>query len=212
MKNNYCPYATIDAKSNIIYQNKDFQALFNCNNSEFYDYLLFKPYKQMLSIQDTNIMQFGTTAKVLLINIFDKNIILNKYPIIVHNQIIGIQLVPEIFRINKMNNLLDDNTVHLSNISEKYKIITGYSNFQQEIIFCLISGFQSDKAIANFIGKKTNLIIQARSVSDGIKAIYTKLLVNNRDSLLFTLHYLNFNEYIPKSLFPPKVSFLEDLF
>ncbi len=211
MDNNSFSYATIDAKSNILDQTQNFKKLFNCDTNLYSSPELNK-YKKILLTHDKNIFDYGVINKTLLVNIFEENIVINKYPIIVYGQIVGIQLIPEIFRINKMNNLFYDGITHLSEIPEKYKNITGYSDFQQEIIFCLLVGIRTCKSIVNFIQLKTNILVEVKSVSNALEAIYSKLLVNNKESLIFVCCCLNFDKYLPKKLFPAGVYLMQDLF
>ena len=114
-------------------------------------------------------------------------------------------MISEILKFNSLRKSLI-NVIKLSaDILDEHKIITGYSQFQQEIIFCLLNGIHSDKAIANFIQTKSKNIIEPRAVKDSILAIFKKLRITDRDELVFCLQYLGFDKYIPKTLYPSGV-------
>ena len=80
-------------------------------------------------------------------------------------------------------------------------LISGYSVFQQEIIFYLLQGQQSDKIIANLIQNKTKKNIEPKSIRDSIQAIFKKLRTFDRNELVLYLNSLGFNKYIPNTLY-----------
>lgn len=197
-------FATIDSKSNIIYQDSAFRQLFNTENI-LYDSVVLSPFKEMLLNQDKLILEKGIGSQILLINICENNIILKKTPIISYNQIVGINLLSEIFSINPLKHELSKNIKLNSAISNEHKYVTGYSPFQQQIIFCLLMGMQSDKEIANFMNKITFNIFECSNIRNGIREIFKKLFVSNRECLINCLFKLNFDKHIPDSLFPKGV-------
>ena len=193
-------FATIDTKSNILFQNQIFENLFNSKNN-LYDHILLNPYKKTLVNADKLILEQGISTQILLINIFEDNIILKKLPLVAYNQIVGIQIIAEVLKFNSFNKISRNNSRLSAEILEEHKIISGYSQFQQEIIFCLLNNKHSDKAIANFIQSKVETVIEPRAVKDSISAIFKKLRVTDRNELVFCLQHLGFNKYIPKTLY-----------
>ena len=210
MKTNAFSFATIDIQSNIIYQNLNFKGFFNCQTN-LYDSHFLNPYKEVLRKHDQYIINDQIATKTLLVNICNCNIVLNKYPAMVYGQVVGIQIIPELFSINPMKKIINSANWDASLVLDKYRYISGFSEFQQEIIFCLIYGLHSDKSIVNFIESKIGKIIYSRAVSDAIKEIYNKLCVNNRELLIYSLYYFNFDKHIPTSFLKPGVYAMENL-
>ena len=205
-------FATINIQSNIMYQSIDFKYLFNCEKN-LYDSPFLHPYKDIMVLHDESIINNQIATKTLLVNICNQNIILNKYPAMIYGQVVGIQIIPELFSANPIKKVINCNTWNINLVLDKYRYITGFSEFQQEIIFCLIYGIgmQSDKSIANYIENKISKVVCPRAVSSGIKEIYNKLCVNSREVLLYSLYFLNFDKYIPNTFLKAGIYPMENL-
>ena len=202
----YC--AIIDQKSNIINQSDSFREIFNVGNKAMlYDNEIFVKYKPTLLQHDKLIISNKTSSPIFLINILNKNYTLRKTPLIINKQLIGIQVTVEEFIINSFNKLLNKNIELHPSIKHEHKYITGYSSFQQEIIFCLLNNKTNYKSIANFLSKLHNNTINDTAIRDSLQAIYNKIIVTNKEHLIDCLFYLGFDNHIPKSLFPNGIYF-----
>ncbi len=208
--NNFFPVATIDRKSNIIHQNTQFKNLFRCDKN-LYSSPLLSPYEQFFSNQDKIIIEKSVATKTLLVNVCEHNLILNKYPIILYDQIIGVQIIPEIFKVNNLKNLFQYYNFNCNLISSKYLDINNYSGLQQEIIFCMLRGYHTNKGITHAIKSITKRELTNKTVERSISRLYSKLLVNDRESLTTLFHYLNFDKYIPRTLYGSGVYNIESL-
>ena len=208
--NNFFPIATIDRKSNIIHQNNQFKNLFKCEKN-LYSSPLLSPYEQFFSNQDKIIIEKSVATKTLLVNICEHNLILNKYPIILYDQIIGVQIIPEIFKVNNLKNLFQYTHFNCNLIPSKYLNINNYSELQQEIIFCMLRGYHTDKGIAHAIKSITKKELVTKTIERSIGRMYSKLLVNDRESLTNLFHCLNFDNYIPRTLYTSGVYSIESL-
>ena len=207
---NFFPIATIDRKSKIIHQNNQFKDLFRCDKN-LYSSPLLSSYEKFFSEQDKKIIENSVATKMLLVNVCEYNLILSKYPVILYDQIIGIQITAEIFRINFLKNFTKYNPTSFKSINSKYFDINNYSELQQEIIFCMLRGYHTDKGIANEIHTISQKEISAKSVERAIGKIYSKLLVSDRENLICLFHYLNFDKYIPRTLYNKGIYNIENL-
>lgn len=202
-------YATVDNKSNILYQTEDFKKVFaNCN--ALYELELFSKYKHELICQDNEVITNNKIARLLILNIFEKNYILIKFPAVIYNKIIGISLTLEEFKINNLKNIINSN-INIHQINPKFFHIENFSLLQREIIFCLLIGLYSDKAIANFLYSKKNFNISTKSIRNAFTEIYTKLCTNDREHLTALCYKLNFDQYIPKTLFKSGIYNVSDI-
>ncbi len=210
--NSLFSYATIDSKSNILCQSNKFESVFLCKDHRLYSSPLLNPYEDILSDQDKRVINNNETTKSLLINISEQNFILTKFPAIVHNQTFGVYVSLEEFRINLLKNFINfDNTRFPSNIEPKYLNIANYSKLQREIIFCLLINKHSDKSIAQFIESRKHIIISTRSIKNAFHQLYNKLLTNDREHLTALCYQLNFDKYIPTTLYVPGVYNIADI-
>lgn len=201
-------HAIVDNNAHLLYQSNCFKGIFNTEqNSAFYNCPILAPYKSTLLQHDKLIISNKTSSPIFLINILHKNYILRKTPLIINNKLIGMQVTAEEFIINSFNRLLNKNIKLHPSIKHEHKYITGYSSFQQEIIFCLLNNKTNYKSIANFLSKLHNNTIHDTAIRDSLQAIYNKIIVTNKEHLIDSLFYLGFDNHIPKSLFPNGVYF-----
>ncbi|MBY0379189.1 MAG: hypothetical protein K2P99_02170 [Burkholderiales bacterium] len=137
---------------------------------------------------------------------------LTKFPAIVHNQPFGVYLALEEFRINNLNSFINFSGTKCSpNIHPKFLEIENYSDLQREIIFCLLINKHTDKSIAHFIEFRKNISISTRSIKNAFHEIYNKLLTNDREHLASLCYQLNFDKYVPNTLYAPGMYNISDI-
>lgn len=143
------------------------------NNSE----LLAIPYnsKKVVHTADTNYV-----VSKFLINIDGKKIT---------------QYVLEEWR------MIDDCLVPQTNIKifKNLKSIKNFSNHEQEVIFCLLSGYIQDKEIRNYLDMHN--LRNHPCVRYVISVLHEKFETNSRTSLIQSLKAHDLDKYIPKTLF-----------
>ena len=194
-------YATIDNKSNILFQSDQFKNIF-FNSGKLYESPLLQEYKDFLLAQDQTVINNGVITKSVLINMYEQNFVLTKFPATIHDKTIGINIVIEEFRINNLKNFINFSGIkYPSDIPKKFLNIDSYSDLQREIIFCLLINKHTDKSIAEFIERKKKKIATPRSIKNAFHEIYNKLPTNDREDLTALCYKLNFDKCVPTTLY-----------
>jgi len=149
-----------------------------------------------LALKDLNI---DCNEKRLLANMFDKNYVVFKTEVNLSEKPLY-QYVFEEWRIN--NNITFSKL--RTPVNKQLRDINSFTDFEREIIYCLLSGYVIDKAIDQFLTKITNKKLKG-NIKYTIAALYSKFECDNRSVLVELLKYYELDRYLPSSLFPPGV-------
>lgn len=87
------------------------------------------------------------------------------------------------------------------NINNALKDIRKFSDFEQEIIYCLLIGYRIDKEIEQFLTQLTLQKIKG-NVKYTISTLYEKFHCDCRSDLINLLKAHGLNVKLPKSIFP----------
>ena len=98
-----------------------------------------------------------------------------------------------------MRNCLNDTqNLYKLNVKISYE---SFNTFEQEIIYCLLNSYITDKEIESYLTRKNNNKIKG-NVKYTIAMLYLKFETNSRTDLIRILRFYNFDKYVPISLFP----------
>lgn len=146
-----------------------------------------------------NDLDMNCGEKRLLANLLDKNYVVYKTPVQVLDKMF-FQYLFEEWRIN--NNLNLRQCKHSP--KKQLKDINLFSMFEQEIIYCLLSGYTIDKVIEQFLVQATRTKPKG-NIKYAVAALFTKFECDNRTTLIDLLKYYELDRYLPITIFPPGV-------
>lgn len=149
-----------------------------------------------LALKDLDI---DCNEKRLLANILDKNYVVFKTQISLSEKL----LFQYIFEEWRINNNISFSKSRLP-VNRQLKDINSFTDFEREIIYCLLSGYVIDKAIDQFLTKVTNKKLKG-NIKYTIAALYSKFECDNRSILVELLKFYELDRYLPASLFPPGI-------
>lgn len=169
---------TTDTKGNIID---------GCNGSDIFNVTLGK-------------LRLALNQKQLVANIFDKNYTVTKLEVKVKNK----SFYQFIFEEWKLINDLFPKDISTSSLNTNLKDINTFSDFEQEIIYCLLNGYTVDKNIEQFLAKIKKQEPQG-NIRWAISSLYSKFDCDNRIMLIEMLRYYGLDRNLPVTIFPPGV-------
>ena len=143
-------------------------------------------------------LQIELNQKKLIANLLDKNYTVLKFGVHVKNKPFY-QFVFEEWKL--INNVPHYNTAP-NILNKNLKDINTFSDFEQEIIYCLLNGYTVDKNIEHFLVKSKKQY-PLGSVRWAIKSLYSKFDCDNRIMLIEMLRYYELDRYLPVTIFPP---------
>ncbi len=135
--------------------------------------------------------------KKLLANMFEKNYTVCKLPLELNGAFLN-QYIFEEWRID--NNTPLTLTKNLF-INKELKNAQNFSDFEQELIYSLLSGYIVDKEIEKFLCQITCNKIKG-NVRYTISSLYEKFSCDNRTDLVELLKAHELNGNLPKTIFP----------
>ncbi len=135
--------------------------------------------------------------KLLLANMLDKNYMVYKTKINLSNN----GFFQYLFEEWKINNNINVPSYKTQVINSQLKDINSFTDFEKEIIYCLLSGYVIDKSIEQFLIKLTNQKLRG-NVRYTIAALYSKFECDNRSLLIELLKLYELDRYLPVSIFP----------
>lgn len=150
-----------------------------------------------LALKDLDIK---CNEKKLLANILDKNYTVYKTQINLSSS----NFLQYLFEEWKINNNVHVSPPRSKIINNHLKDINSFTDFEREIIYCLLSGYVIDKSIEKFLCQITNKKLSG-NIKYTIAALYSKFECDNRSLLIELLKFYELDRYLPVSIFPPGV-------
>lgn len=135
--------------------------------------------------------------KKLLANMLERNYVICKLPLMFENR----SLYHWIFETWKIGSNIQINHANkYIEIKPKLKSFFSFTEFEQEIIYTLLTGHHIDKDIISFL-EKLSVEIKG-NIKYTISSLFDKFNCNNRTDLVYSLKAHELNYYLPKSIFP----------
>ena len=136
--------------------------------------------------------------KILLANLLPKNYTICKLPIVLDSLNLNYWIFEE-WKIS--NNILINCLPKKLTIYPHLKKQTNYTEFEQEVIYALLSGYVVDKEISTFLTNLTNQPIKG-NIKYTISMLYDKFFCDNRTELVHLLKAHELDGILPTSIFP----------
>ena len=175
------------------YTNKQIVSIITDNKGNIINNINTLPFFQLVLIN----LDILPNQKKLLLNTLDKNYTICKIPFEI-NACLYFQYIFEEWR---MNNSL--NTIYtVFNKNDKKLEYSSFHIFEQEVIYCLLNSYITDKEIETYLKKLTKNKIKG-SIRHTVSMLHLRFNTNNRNDLIRLLKLYDFDQYVPKSLFPP---------
>ncbi len=145
-----------------------------------------------------NKLNIDYNQKVLLANILDKNYTVCKLPIKLDSINFILWILEEWRLICNLNNKTLSKPI---TIYPHLKKQNNFTDFEQEIMYSLLSGYTYDKEISIFLCNTTKESLKG-NVKYGISTLYEKFHCDNRTDLVYSLKAHELDSWLPKSIFP----------
>lgn len=157
-------------------------------------------YKNFINKFNKNeLLRIDYNSKKLILNTLDTNYVVYKLPITLESQCF-VQYIFEEWRM--INEQRSNNSTNIK-IFKNLKNIKNFTNHEQEVIYCLLSGYIQDKEIINYLSCcNLNSIPCVKYI---VKTLYDKFETNSRTSLIQSLKAHDLDKYIPKTLIAPGI-------
>ena len=170
----------MDSKGNIVGKSNSYYPLFKISLSKF---------------------DIKFNQKKLLANIFEKNYTVYKLPLNIEGLCFN-QYIFEEWKIdNNISLTFGKNLGKNLFVNKELKDVRKFSDFEQELIYSLLSGYMVDKEIEKFLVTVTGKEING-NVRYTISSLYEKFGCDSRTDLIELLRAHEFNSNLPKTIFP----------